>query len=209
MIFSGRGLLLAGRRFGGRHLVRGVRERRFQLDVLGVGGRGLLARAALGGIRCRGQSPPPSRTRPSSRPSPKRGSTAIGRRTSSRSDRRSCSRHRFSSSRCNCSCTCSRPSSTRPASSSPRNCPSSSPTNYMFRTDLLFCTTPCGDWPSCMPPGTCSPLLSSARLCGPPPRAAGGAGAFCTACWHTIHSCPVHGMSSGLPGQAGSPWQAN
>ena len=41
-------LLLAGRRFGGRHLVRGVRERRFQLDVLGVGGRGLLARAALG-----------------------------------------------------------------------------------------------------------------------------------------------------------------
>ena len=47
MIFSGRGLL-AGRRFGGRHLVRGVRERRFQLDVLGVGGRGLLARAALG-----------------------------------------------------------------------------------------------------------------------------------------------------------------
>ena len=45
---SGRGLLLAGRRFGGRHLVRGVRERRFQLDVLGVGGRGLLARAALG-----------------------------------------------------------------------------------------------------------------------------------------------------------------
>ena len=38
MIFSGE--CPSGRsRFGGRHPVRGVRERRFQLDVLGVGGR--------------------------------------------------------------------------------------------------------------------------------------------------------------------------
>mmetsp|Transcript_7928 Transcript_7928/g.22273 ORF Transcript_7928/g.22273 Transcript_7928/m.22273 type:complete len:253 (-) Transcript_7928:13-771(-) len=153
---------------------------------------------------------PQSRTRPSSRPSQKRGSTAIGRRTSSRSGRRSCSRHTFSSSRCNCSCTCSRPSSTRPASASSRNCPSSSPTNYMCRTHLLFCTTPGGDWPSCMPPGTCSPLLSSARRCGPPPRAAGGAGACCRPRRHSVLTpAPSTGMSSGLPGQAGSPWQAN